>query len=156
MYRYQKEDTNRKKKFIFSLDPTAVKGLNLRWQKYILGNFFKTWWVSNGWMIGQVTVTCFNLKFDWILIWSLVPFGRGGSIRMTYNSDQEFGTLFSWYLLPQVFHEGLSPQVCPAQWHLDFQTNTQSVYRQYWYVWIYIYNKSYIAVLTAESTQKPF
>ena len=27
MYRYQKEDTNRKKKFIFSLDSTAVKSL---------------------------------------------------------------------------------------------------------------------------------
>ena len=27
MYRYQKEDTNRKKKFILSLDSTAVKGL---------------------------------------------------------------------------------------------------------------------------------
>ena len=47
MYRYQKEDTNRKKKFIFSLDSTAVKGLFTP-EFNILGNFFKTWWVSNG------------------------------------------------------------------------------------------------------------
>ena len=100
----------------------AYLHLNLRWQKYVLGNFFKTWWVSNGWMIGQVTVTCFNLKFDWILIWSL---WRGGGVwRWPITLTKSLGLFSAFQLIssPTGFSWGIIPSSLPrsvASWFSD-------------------------------------